>query len=198
MQIVCFGALLCYTYVMPKQRFIYIHGNQTTHWSFAWAPWLKVELEKLGFDTFFETMPDSILARSEYWLPFLKDHVKVGKNDVIVGWSSGAIAAMRYAEENRIKGSILIAPSYTDLGDELEKQSGYFDTPWKWDNIRANQDKIALFYGDDDPYIDQMEFVHIAKELRCAEHIVPNGKHFIDQNNFPELLDYIKKTYLAD
>ena len=85
-----------------KPRFIFVHGNQTTHWSFAWAPWLKAELEKLGFDTFFETMPDSIIARSEYWLPFLKDHVKAGEKDVIIGWSSGATAALRYSEKNKI------------------------------------------------------------------------------------------------
>lgn len=58
-----------------RPRFIFVYGNQSTHWSFAWAPWLKAELEALGFETFFETMPDSVIARSEYWLPFLKEHV---------------------------------------------------------------------------------------------------------------------------
>src|SRR5688500_9380638 len=148
-----------------KPRFIYIHGNDTTHWSFSWASWLKAELEKLGFETFFETMPDSIIARAEYWLPFLKDHIKAGENDVLVGWSSGAVAAMRYAEKNKIKGSILVSPSYTDLGDDLEKQSGYFDKPWNWSGIRSNQEHIALIYGDDDPYIPQIEFEHIGKQI---------------------------------
>ncbi len=77
-----------------KLRVIFIHGNQSTHWSFSFTPWLKRELEKLGFETFFETFSDSIIARSEYWLPFLKDHVKADENDIIVGWSSGAVAAM--------------------------------------------------------------------------------------------------------
>ena len=35
-----------------SKRIVYIHGNDTYHWSFAWAPWLKTELEKLGFETF--------------------------------------------------------------------------------------------------------------------------------------------------
>ena len=109
-----------------KPRIVYVHGNQATHWSFAWAPWLKSELEKKGYPTFFETMPDSIIARSEYWLPFLEEYVKVGENDILVGWSSGAVAAMRYAEQHKIKGSVLIGACYTDLGDELEKQSGYW------------------------------------------------------------------------
>lgn len=178
-----------------KPRIIYVHGNGTTHWSFGWAAWLEAELEKLGFETFFETMPDSVIARSEYWLPFLRDHVQTGKNDVVVGWSSGATAAMRYAEENQILGSVLVSPSYTDLDDELEKQSGYFDKPWQWDKIKANQKHIALIWGDDDPYIPQDQFEFIASKLTPTQVKIPGGKHFIDQQTFPELLDYIKKTY---
>lgn len=179
-----------------KPRFVYVHGNETTHWSSSWAKWLKSELEALGYETFFETMPDSIIARGKYWLPFLKNIAKVGSNDVIIGWSSGAVAAMRFAEDNKIKGSILISPSYTDLdGDELEIQSGYYDEPWQWDKIKANQSNIALFYGDDDPYISQPEFEYIAGALNPVTTKLVGGKHFIERDQFPELLEYIKKTY---
>jgi predicted alpha/beta hydrolase family esterase len=180
-----------------KPRIIFIHGNSTEHWSFGWATWFKAELDKLGFETFFETMPDSIIARAEYWLPFLKDHVKTGEGDVLVGWSSGAVAAMRYAESNRIKGSILISPCYTDLGDDMEKQSGYYDKPWQWEKIKTNQQKIALIWGDDDPYIPQAEFDHIAKQLNPAQIKIKGGKHFIERTDFPELLQYIKEAYGA-
>lgn len=178
-----------------KPRFVYIHGNGTTHWSFGWSKWLKNELDTLGYETFFETMPDSIIARSEYWLPFLKEHVRIDASDVIIGWSSGAVAAMRYAEQNKIKGSILISPCYTDLGDNMEKQSGYYDNPWNWNSIRLNQGKIALLYGDNDPYIDQSEFEYISKSLNPQTIKIAGGKHFIDQDQFPELLDYIKNNY---
>lgn len=178
-----------------KPRFVYIHGNQSTHWSFAWAAWLKDELEKLGYETFFETMPDSVIARSEYWLPFLKDHVKVGENDVIIGWSSGAVAAMRYAEENILLGSILVSPCYTDLGDDMEKQSGYYDRPWNWGKIKANQQKTALLWGDDDPYIPQPEFEFIAKQLEPEQIKIASGKHFIEQEQFPEVMQYIEQNY---
>jgi len=141
-------------------------------------------------------MPDSIIARSEYWLPFLKNHVKAGKNDVIIGWSSGAVAAIRYAEENRLLGSILVSPCYTDLGDELEKESGYYDQPWQWKKIRTNQKHVALIWGDDDPYIPQSEFEHIASQLHPVEMKIRNGRHFIERQNFPELLQYVKDTYL--
>jgi predicted alpha/beta hydrolase family esterase len=178
-----------------KPRFVYIHGNGSTHWSFAWAPWLKSELEKLGYVTFFETMPDSVIARSEYWLPFLKDQVKAGENDVLIGWSSGAVAAMRYAEENKLLGSVLVSPCYTDLDDDLEKQSGYFDEPWQWSDIKSNQKRIALAWGDDDPYISQSEFEFIAEQLNPTQIKVHGGKHFIEKSEFAELLQYIKQNY---
>lgn len=162
------------------------------HWSGKWCGWLKGELDKLGIDNFFETFPDSIMARSEYWLPFLKNHVKAGENDIIVGWSSGAVAAMRYAEDVKIKGSILISPSHTDLSDPLEKQSGYFDRSWRWDAIRNNQEKITLVYGDDDLYIPQEQFEYIADQLRAEPVKIHNGGHFLEQTTFPELLEKIK------
>ena len=176
-------------------RIVFIHGNQTTHWSYGWPSWLKKELENLGFATFFETFPDSILARAKYWLPFLKQHVKAVENDALIGWSSGAVAAMRYAENNKIKGSVLIGCNYTNLGDEMEKQSGYYDEPWNWESIKKNQEKIALFYGDDDPYISQSEFEFIASKLSPKVFKILEGKHFIEYETFPQLLEYIKLNY---
>jgi predicted alpha/beta hydrolase family esterase len=162
---------------MAKPRVVYIHGNSTTHWSHGWAAWFKAEVERLGFDTFFETMPDSIIARAEYWLSFLQDPVKVGGGDVVVGWSSGAVAAMRYAE--------------------LERQSGYYSAPWQWEAIKQHQKKIAVISGDDDPWIPQDQFSFIAEKLG-AEHIsVPGGKHFIDIAEFPVLLEYFKREYAS-
>lgn len=178
-----------------KPRIIFIHGNQTEHWSFGWAPWLKQELENRGYKTFFETFPDSIIARAKYWLPFLKDHIKAGENDVLVGWSSGAVATMRYSEKNKILGSVLIGPCYTDLGEELERQSGYYADPWNWENIKFNQTNIALIYGDNDPFIPQEQFEFIAEKLKPNVIKIPNGKHFSEQNTFPEVLEYILKTY---
>jgi len=180
---------------MRSPRFIFIHGNGTEHWSFSWAPWLKEQLEKRGFETFFETMPDSIIARAEYWLPFLENHVKAGENDVLIGWSSGAVAAMRYAETHKLAGSILVSPCYTDLDDDLEKQSGYYDRPWQWDKIRANQQTIALFYGDDDPFIPQTEFEYIAGKIKPETHKIHAVGHFIERSEFPEIMEYVDKQW---
>jgi predicted alpha/beta hydrolase family esterase len=178
-----------------KPRIVFLHGNQSLHWSFAWSPWLKSELEKRGYETFFETFPDSIIARKKYWIAFLKEHIKAGPEDVLVGWSSGAVAAMRYAEIETIRGSILISPCYTDLHDALEAQSGYYETPWDWERIRSNQDRISLIHSNNDPFIPTAEFEMIAAKLQTRTQIIQNAGHFIDRLNFPEILNEIETLY---
>lgn len=174
-------------------RVVYIHGNGTTHWSSAWAGWLKSNLEDAGFDTFFETMPDSVNARAEYWLPFMAHHIGIGSDDIVVGWSSGAVAAMRYAEARRVAGMVLVSPCHTDLGDDMEKQSGYFNEPWLWDAIRRNSPRISLITSDDDPFIPQGEFDTIAEELAVERVVVPSGGHFMGRSEFPDVLQAVEK-----
>lgn len=172
-------------------KIIFIHGNGSMRWSYAWTPWLKAELDKLGVANIFETFPDSIIARAQYWLPFLKDNLQADEQTILVGHSSGATASLRYAENNKILGSVLIGPSITDLNDDLEKQSGYFNEPWQWDKIKANQKFIGLFYSTDDPYIPASEFEEIKNRLMPETFAFTNRGHFMD-STFSELLDYLK------
>lgn len=175
-------------------RFIFMHGNGTSHWSFAFAPWLKETLEELGHETVFETMPDSVNARKKYWFGFLNHQVKVNVDDVIIGWSSGAVCGMRYAENHKFKGLILLGPHYTDLDDELEKQSGYFDDEWEWESIKNNVDEIVVIHGDNDPYIPTKDFIHISENLNCRRIEIQGAGHFEDSKEIPELVE-ILNTY---
>lgn len=58
-------------------------------------------------------------------MPFLKNDIKADEHTILVGHSSGACAAMRFAEQNPILGSILIGTTHTDLGIERERLNGY-------------------------------------------------------------------------
>lgn len=102
-------------------RVILIHGNGQGSAKDQWFPYIKGKLEKLGVKVIDRDFPDLPLARAKYWLPFLK---KLGadKNTILIGHSSGAVAAMRFAEENKILGSILISACHTDLGDEYGEE----------------------------------------------------------------------------
>lgn len=50
-------------------------------------------------------MPDPVAAREGVWLPFMRRELGVGPDTVVVGHSSGAAAAMRLAETDRVAGA---------------------------------------------------------------------------------------------
>ncbi len=170
---------------------ILIHGNGGSKPTDGWLPYLKAELEKLGIATQAPQFPDADLARSSYWLPFLKDNLKADANTILIGHSSGAIAAMRFAETNQILGSVLVGSYHSDLGIEKEKWSGYFDTPWDWDAIRKNQQWIIQFASASDPWIPVTEARFVRDKLHTDYHEPSDQGHFAGQY-LPEALEAIR------
>ena len=182
-----------------NKKVLVIHGNGHSTPNDNWIPYIKRELEKLGIECITPQMPDAPLARSKYWLPFIKNILKADENTVLVGHSSGALAAMRFAEQNKILGSVLISAMHTDLGIESERLSGYFDMPWNWQAIKNNQQWIAQFASTDDPWIPiaQARFVHSKLNTQYCEF--KNKGHFggdYYKPEFPELLEVIKQKML--
>ena len=68
-----------------------------------------------GFTSVLRNMPDPITARRSIWLPFMKDELGVDEQTIIIGHSSGACAAVRFAETNKVAGIILVG-AYTSGG----------------------------------------------------------------------------------
>ena len=176
-------------------KVIFIPGNGGGETTDNWFSYLKTELEKLGVTVIASKFPDNDLAREIYWLPFIKNELKADENTILVGYSSGAVAAMRFAEKNNILGSILVGVCYTDLGDEKEKLSGYYNRPWNWEAIKNNQKWIVAFASADDPYIpiDKPRLIH--EKLHTEYHEFTNQGHFQNKKTFPELLEALRKKF---
>lgn len=178
-----------------KPRIVYVHGDGVLCWRWGWVERLHAELSARGYPTHFELMPDSIEARARYWLPFLREHVRVGERDVLLGWSCGAVAALRYAQTQAVAGLALVAPYYTDLGSEQVRRSGFVQEPWEFERIRAHAPQRALFHSDADPYISQAEFQALGTALRVQPALIPGAGHFAEQTEFPELIAHLTRTY---
>ena len=180
---------------MKNVRVILIHGNGGGKPTDNWLPYLKDELGKMGVIVLAPQFPDSDLARASHWLPYLRNELKADKNTIIVGHSTGAIAAMRFAETYPLLGSVLVGAYYTPLGIEKEQLSGYFDTPWNWEAIRNNQKWIIQFASTDDPWIPIEEPRFIRDMLHTEYHEFTNQGHFggdYHKTSFPEALEAIK------
>lgn len=184
---------------MSNIKVIFIPGNDGGTTQHNWFPYLKEELEKLGFEVIAATFPDPIFAREQYWLPFLKE---LGANErtILIGHSSGAVAAMRFAENNKILGSVLVGACYTDLNDQMEKESGYYNRPWNWKAIKANQKWIIQYASADDPYIPIQEARHIHEHLDTEYYACTDQGHFGDPERpkrvFPEIVQALKEKLI--
>ena len=84
-----------------------------------WYNWLKKSLEKEGVQVSMQDMPDPYEAKQTIWLPFMRDVLKADEQSIIVGHSSGAEAAMRYAEVGLPVVSSLYCPLLQLLTSEL-------------------------------------------------------------------------------
>lgn len=98
-----------------------------------WYAWIQDELEKDKsgrFNVILEDMPDPHAARESRWLPFIRDTLKIDNKTILIGHSSGCEAIMRLLEKDKVRGIILVAACHTDLGDENERASEYYNRPW--------------------------------------------------------------------
>ena len=169
-----------------------------------WYGWLENELKsesQFREVVLPETMPDPVGAKESVWVPFMRETLKVGADTVVVGHSSGAVAAMRLAEETRVAALVLVSACHTDLGDPGERAAGYYARPWRWDAIRANAGRIVQFHSDNDPFIPDtarsrrpsiapsmrrapdavvqtQEARHVAENLQSEYSELPGRSHF--------------------
>jgi predicted alpha/beta hydrolase family esterase len=179
-----------------RRKAILIHGNGGCTAADAWLPWLEREVRALGIDVINHTFPDNVKARSEVWLPYLES-LDADDQTILIGHSSGAVAAMRYAETHKLLGSVLVSVCHTDLGDAFEAASGYYRDRWNWQRIRDSQQWIGIFHSTDDPLIPIAEARHVAAQLKCSYFEFADRGHFIHSREFPEALDYIRRKLTA-
>lgn len=153
-------------------KFVFLSGNNFISWDkYLWIKNLKDDLVGLVGDddeVIFETMPDSILGRREYWFKFM-DKIGVDSETVLIGFSTGAVCALRWAELNSVFGLVLISPCYTDTNCPIVRKSGYFDDVWKWGRICENVKFSLVFSSLNDEFISQDEFDVVCEKLDVGD-----------------------------
>jgi len=173
-----------------------VPGNGNADMSEIWFPSVTRELRAREFDVIAKNMPDPDVARKQFWLPFIHEQLHGDENAILIGHSSGAIAILRYLEEHRALGAVLIGTYHSDLNDEKEKMSGYFDEPWHWDTIMKNVKWIIQFASTDDPYIPIEEARYVRDHLHSEYYEYTDQGHFsseVNKTEFPELVTAIQK-----
>jgi uncharacterized protein len=179
-------------------RAIILPGNGNCDISSQWYLSVKEELENFGLEVVAENMPDANLARKEYWLPWIEEKSKGEDKVVLIGHSSGAVAILRFLENHKAEGAVLVCPCHTDLGLKKEKESHYFDDPWQWDKIKRNAKWIIQYASTDDPFIPIEEARFIKDKINSEYYEFNDQKHFSKDTSgkveFPELVKAVKSN----
>lgn len=159
-----------------------------------WYGWMETELSKSGMfsEVVLENMPDPVEAKESIWIPFIKDELQVDSNTIVIGHSSGAVAAMRLLESCTLLGCILVSACHTDLGDANERASGYYARPWLWDSISANAKWILQYHSSDDPFIPKKEADHVAAQLKSEYYCYTNRSHFFRSQDVDDIIDALR------
>lgn len=184
---------------MTKPKIIIIPGNGNCHIETDnWYAWVRDELRGRGYEVVAHDMPDPEAAHAHIWLPYIEHELQADANCIVIGHSSGAVATLRYLETHQLAGAILIGACYTDLGEESERESGYYTAPWQWEKIKANVGWIAQFLSLDDPFIPLAESHYIHEQLGTELHELNGRGHFMtdqssDNKTFPEIIEVIER-----
>ena len=160
--------------------------------------WLADALHKSGrfTEVLLRNMPDPEGARRSIWVPFMLHELGADATTVVIGHSSGAVAALRLLEEHRLHGAVIVSPCHTHLGDMNELMSGYYPMPgspfdggeWQWEKIVENCNaNLSILHADNDPFISLDEARHVAASLcyhdehnLCEMRVVHGASHFFD------------------
>lgn len=94
-----------------------------------------------------------------------------------------------------MKAIVLVSGYHTDLGEPSEVEAEYFSRPFKYDGIRNNCDFIIQFASPNDDLVPITEQKYVAEQLKSEYYEVTNHGHFIDDQEFDELVEALVNHY---
>jgi predicted alpha/beta hydrolase family esterase len=167
-----------------------------------WFPWLKHELEALGWQVWTPDLPQAEQPNIKRYNEFLfKNTDWIFDNETyIVGHSSGAVEALGLLQDlgpqHAVKQTILVGSFKDDLG--WPSLGGLFETPLDFGTIKKRSEKFLLIHSDDDPYCPLDHAEYLAAQLAGTLKVLPGQKHFSTETDpkyttFPMLLEILTK-----
>ncbi|HEY4509275.1 MAG TPA: alpha/beta hydrolase [Candidatus Paceibacterota bacterium] len=163
-----------------------------------WRPWLKSELEKLGYEVSVPEMPEADAPVIEKWTAKLAEVVGTPDSETyFVGHSIGCQTILRYLEtiNTPVGGAVFVAGWFNleNLEDEETKEIAkpWIETPIDLKKVRAVLPKSTLIISDNDPYDCFEENKKKFAEVGSKIIVLPNAGHITSEDGFlefPEVL----------
>jgi predicted alpha/beta hydrolase family esterase len=178
---------------------VFVHGTYGNPGE-NWFPWLKTELEKLGYKVVAPSFPTPQDQEPEKWLSILDRAVTTFDDHLIMaGHSLGDALILRKLEQLQqpIRAAFLVSGFLGELGNSQfdPVNAPFFRIPFNWDKIKRNCHSFFVYNGDNDPYVPLEKGRELARHLDTQLHIVKGGGHINESagfTRFDRLLQDIK------
>lgn len=182
-----------------KQAYL-VHGWDGSPTN-CWFPWLKKELEKLGYSVKALKMPHPITPTIKDWVATLEKEIKLNEETILIGHSIGCQTIMRYLEKPKRKvQAVFFVAGWFHL-DSIDEESGesqeiarpWLETPIDFKAIKNNCTTFVALFSDDDAFVPISDAKIFEKNLGAKTIIEKEKAHYDIQGTNPTLLKEIKK-----
>jgi predicted alpha/beta hydrolase family esterase len=133
-----------------------------------WYGWIAKRLREFGVEISLRGFPDPLDAHEHVWSAFVEKELALRHTTLVIGHSSGAACALRLMEKHRFAGCVLVSAYDDDLGDELERESGYFNRPFNFHAMRENVPCIVQIHSASDHLVPVSVARGLAHRLESA------------------------------
>lgn len=180
------------------KRAIIIHGWDEKPTG-QWLPWMKQELENIGWVVETPEMPNTKNPKLNEWMNTLQS-LSPDEETLLIGHSLGNALILRYLENPtiNIRGAILVAAWDWLMEDIREYHETFFQTTFDYTEIKSKQIPITIINSTNDPYIDFEKSKLLAEKIGAKFVGIENAGHFMARDGyteFPKVLEVIKKTF---
>lgn len=162
-----------------------------------WRPWLKTQLEKLGYEVLVPKMPDSDAPIIEKWVGHLSEVVGMPDKDTyFVGHSIGCQAILRYLDAHLFKpmetvGGAVFVAGWFDLKNLEDDEARAIAKPWierpiNPVKIQTVLTKSTLIISDNDPFDSFEENKRRFSELGSKIIVLHGAGHITADDGFAE------------
>jgi len=157
-----------------------------------WYPWLKMELERKGYEVNVPELPtmDFDLPSLEKLTQFVKR--LIDEETIVVGHSLGGVLALRLGEKIKYRKMILVAG--WDYDDLYPQHRLFWKNKINHDLIKKNIEERIVIHSDNDLYLTAFQAENMSKRLEGKFILVEGAGHFTKKDGvaeIPQILDFL-------
>lgn len=179
-----------------SKRAVILHGTDGSPIELPWQAWLKNQLEAHGYEVYFPQLPDCHTPDLELYDEFLKKSGWDFSDNLLIGHSSGATAALHLLEQDWFPDSGACVLVGTFLNEKLLENATWYE-PGQFDklfvdvvrpeNIKKKVGKFYFVHGDDDPYCSYDDARKLCAQLDGRFLTIHDGGHIAKSSGITEL-----------